>query len=492
MDIYHSESLGGYFTVDENGEMQPVPAHIAETTNTQAMLAQTGENYARAANRLTSFLDEPAYEDQLATSGGAMEELRENFPWMSAAGNVLGAAPLAVMGGSLPLQTMYGAVEGALTQQDPVKGGIEGAAGTILGDLAGRVLGKAMNAVRGLRTPQEPGPMARQFAETGGHLTPGQRTGDKTGDIIEARIQSDPYSADFMNEIGDMNQENVNQLALEALDIEGVTDLTQEGIMLADQQLSRQFREVGQNLDPMTMNSNYLQDIKEVAPKIRHIRDPELQRALSSLGEEGGAMYEDLPGSTWMKLRTELTDVTNTSDSSALTNRAGDLINQLDDMVLNNRPDQAVEYLRTRKQFELLATMKGGNTVKDGNVNPRLLANKLKQHYGASYAPKMEEINPRMGPLARNVQAGTSTEMTPQFGRSGTAERSGAAGLLSSIVKRPAYSAYMSRGDNVLGFLQGMKQNSMGGTPAEQAAKERARRLLMTIGRGGMQDTDSL
>ena len=465
-DLMYSKSQDKYYRRNDMGDLIEVPKYAAEKSSLESALIATGETLTKGARNIGNFfggdfMADPA-EDQ------AMRELREINPVATTVGDMLpslATAPISFGGGlvaNLAGQAGLGALEGAVFGGD-LQSAMTGSIGGIGGEIAGRVLGRAVNAYSGARQGVDHvTDAARQYMETGGVLTPAQRTGNNSLQNIEAALESGQLSGRHFANIATANQDNLNNLVIKALGIEGVEDLTGSGLAMADKALADQFSDLATQAGSIELTQDVLNQLNRLAPKADLIDDTALSqflRQVGEVGEDGLKINPDslvLPGNTIAEIRTELTSRIANSKSAAETKALGKLMDRLDDEIAQQAgEDVADAYHKLRKQYELLQTIKVGDTVRDGDVSMSQLRNRLKQHYGSSYEQRLSEISPEMGAMAQNVAAGTNRQMTPNFGRSGTAEHSGSLFNPMNYLEEMAAKSYLQSPGRFTGAVGG-------------------------------------
>ena len=475
-DLMYSRSQDKYYRQNDLGEYIEVPKYQAEKGALEAGLIATGETLANvwdwaAPESMQIGVNEPANKQ-------AMQGLRELNPVATTVGDVLPSLATAPLGmgigaagalgrsyslgsglmGQLGNQALIGAGSEYVLSGGDVGAAGMGAAGGVMGDVAGRVMGRAYNAAKGfIGGADEVSPMAQRYMETGGEVLPSQRTPSRGLDIIEKQLESGTYSGELFADVGVRNQENLNQLAVDALGINGVDDLSQTGLELADQKLGDLFSDIARDIGSINVDAGAMKEFADLAPGMKYIKSPELKRFMAQLGEEGAPEAIDLPANKIMQIRTELTSQIAHSKSASKTQALGDALDLLDDLIVEQSGKEVGQaYQQARKKYELLQVLKTGNVVKEGDVSQSLLRNKLKQHYGSSFENKMREIDPNMGMLAQNVAAGTSKDFSVPFGRSGTAERSGSIFNPVGLAEREIAREYLRNPQGMGGFFGGL------------------------------------
>ena len=482
-EYFDDPVTGRVYTYDDDNNLVEVPPHIADLEPGEAFFIAAGDVLNRAGRRIGGLL---GFEPEQPTAGDreAMAQLREAHPVQTTLGEVapaLATAPLT--GGSSLLGTMafqggLGAATGALFDEDAGSGAVLGAAGGAAGDVVGRVLARGYNALRGSREAFKPSKEAQQFVATGGRLTPGQASGEKSLDVFEGQIESDPFAGRLMDDIGEANQENVNQLAADALDMPSVRDLSGEGFDAAEESIERTFQQLAQDVGDVNLSGRQLAQVKAIAPDVKHMEHAPLNDALSKVGTDEAVRSLRVPADVAMGIRTELTSQLNTATSASKIQRIGRVMDDFDAMIARqaSRP-VADAYEAARKQYQFLQVLKSPGVVDGGNVSVKSLKGKLRRTYGQNYAGEMEKISPRMGVLGRHVEAATSRELTPQFGRTGTPERTG--DILGRALRQPVYEWYMRSGGNMAGVLSGLT------TPAAKINEGAARTIQRMTAGGG-------
>ena len=492
-ELLYSKSQDKYYRQNDLGQMVEVPKYAAEKGAFESAMIATGETLTKGAQNVVNFFGGDWH--QSPEEAQAMSQLREVNPVSTTVGDMLpslATAPISFGGGvvaNLAGQAALGAAEGAILGGD-MKSAVTGAAGGMGGEIVGRVLGRAVNAASGaMHGTDEATDVAKRYMETGGVLTPGQKTGNNMLTNVEAALESGQLSGGHFANIAEANQDNLNKLVIDALGIEGVEDLTGSGLAMADKALADQFSDLASQAGNIELTQDILNQLNRLAPKADLIEDSALRKFLRNVGqvdEAGKAINPDslvLRGNTIAEIRTELTSRIANSKSAAETKALGKLMDRLDDEIAQQAgEDVADAYHATRKKYELLQTIKTGDTIRDGDVSMKGLRNRLKQHYGSSYEQRLSEISPEMGMMAQNVAAGTNKQMTPNFGRSGTAERSGSLFNPMNWLEEAAAQQYLKSPGAFTGALGGSTVPLQETMPVLDAY---IRRLTTGAGRAG-------
>jgi hypothetical protein len=460
-DLMYSRSQDKYYRQNDLGEYIEVPKYQAEKGAVESAMIATGETLGGVWDWLAPESMQIGVNDP--TNKQAMQGLRELNPVATTVGDVLpslATAPVTFGGGligNLAGQAALGAGTEYLLSGGDGKAAAMGAVGGIGGEIAGRIIGRATNAAKGFfQGTDDISAQAARYMETGGEVLPSQRYETKGLDIIEKQLESGTYSGELFSDVAKRNQENLNELAVNALGIKGVTDLTQTGLELADETLGQMFSDVASDIGTISVSREAIKDFADLAPGMKYIKSPELKQFMAQMGEEGAPDVIDLPANKLMQIRTELTSQIAHSKSASKTQALGDALDQLDDLIAGQAGKEAGDaYQALRKKYELLQVLKSGNVVREGDVSQNLLRNKLKTHYGSSFENKMGRIDPNMGMLAQNVAAGTSKDFTVPFGRSGTAERSGGLNPMG-IAQRMVAEQYLKNPAGAAGFFGGL------------------------------------
>jgi hypothetical protein len=468
-DLMYSKSQDKYYRQNDLGEFIEVPKYIAEKSAGESAMIAAGETMAGvwdwlAPESMQIGVNEP-------TNKMAMQGLREQNPIATTVGDVLpslATAPVTFgsgLIGNLAGQAALGAGTEYLLSGGDGRAAAYGALGGFGGEIAGRIMGRAYNAVKGaMRGADELSGDALRYVESGGEVYPSQRFEGRGLTNIESTLKAGTFSGEPFEDIAIRNQQNLNDLAVNALNLKGVTDLSQSGFVKAEEAIAQEFQDVASKIGRIDLDMEMIDDFKKIAPDIKWIDSPELDQAFAlqkEAAKEGSqAIAPDvvnLPANQLMQIRTELTGQLATETSPTKIAKIGEYLDYVDNVIEGQASKEAANaYQSARKKYELLSVMKKGNVVKEGDVSMNLLRNALKNHYGNAFELKMGDISPEMGMLAQNVSAGTSKSFQAPFGRPGTAEASQSLLSPKRLYERPLADWYLKNPERALGFVGGL------------------------------------
>jgi hypothetical protein len=285
---------------------------------------------------------------------------------------------------------------------------------------------------------------AQQAAAAGGRaigmkLTPGQATGSRALQQLEAKLESSPWTSGPFNAVKSGNQGALNRAAAQSI---GEDALTVDSTVLAraNDRLGATFENVRSPnhtilFDPQGTQSvldGIDQEFSGLLPGDMPIRSNALVGQLDRLASQGHTTAQQL-GQLSSKLGKaafkQMTSPTGDRDLGAALYRVKDHADDMLESALTG--EERAEYAAARGQYRNLMTLTSRSTILNpstGNVSGAALANKLQQAdkggflYGGNQSPLYQG--------ARFAQA-----FKPIVGDSGTATRSGGhAGLWSGAL----------------------------------------------------------
>jgi hypothetical protein len=266
----------------------------------------------------------------------------------------------------------------------------------------------------------------QNMARTGfpqGRLTPGQATGNKLLQRLEAKLESQPMTAGPFDRIKDMNAREVNRAAAKAIG-ETADNLNPEVLDRAVTRLGGVFDDVRDTTVRQIEPSDYvarmssLQDeFEAIGPQL--MNHPLVERLVKH-AQSGQASGRDL-GNLTSKLTREINrQMTSAQGDRELGRALVGVKEYVDDLVAQGLSgDRLKAYDAARGQYRnlmLLTSRVGTINPSTGNVNGGALANLLQQKDRAGYL--FGRNNTDMYSAARFAQA-----FKPIVGDSGTATR---------------------------------------------------------------------
>lgn len=329
-----------------------------------------------------------------------------------------------------------------------------GAAGKFVGDTLGRFLTSRANPTPALTPAQENAAAAGQ--NLGMEMTPGQQSGSRSLQQLEAKLESQPWTSGPFNTLKRGNQEVLNSTATSAIGEAGPS-LDSSVLAQASDRLGSIFETVRSPNNIVAADAQATtsaldtidQQVRGLLPGGTSIRSNPLVSDFESLaqsgsinGEQLGSLSSKLGKAAYKQMSTPAGDRDWGQALYAVKDHVDDLIQQ------SLSPAQAAEYAAARGQYRnlmLLTSRTGIVNPSSGNVSGAALANKLQQSdrqgflFGRNQTP--------MYNAARFAQA-----FKPIVGDSGTATRSSpnlgdmTLGVLANIGSR----AYLSRPGSAL------------------------------------------
>lgn len=333
----------------------------------------------------------------------------------------------------------------------------------------------------------------QQGRALGMKVTPGQETGSRSLQQMEARMESNPFFSGPFNAIKAENQQTLNRAAAKAIG-EDATELSSPVLARASERIGKVFDDVaspkvfpidGESvMNGIALTSSYYDDVAGVA-----IADQNLVKQAINLAAKGSASGEQLRA-----LSSKLGRAAKNQSSSPSGNRElGEALfavkEHLDDALASTlTASQRKAFDAARQQYRQLMTLEGSGVVNSANGNVSglnlagALARKDKQgyFYGKNQTPMYQ--------ATRFAQA-----FKPLVGDSGTATRTMELTPLNMMLAMPtnlaarAYTSGAARAAARASTGEGVVGGMM--NPATRAAMQRA--LPVTggaLGSGLLQD----
>lgn len=400
MNIGYSQKADQYYDLDTG---EPINAAAMEASPWEAAMVNMGEAFSNVGEKLG--LMEP--------TGADLSQLNKMNPIASTVGQVAPYLATAPLGGGMAAQGALGAATGALFAEpgQEVQEGAFGAAGGVLGDMAGRVVSKLMGAKMAAPKLNQ---VAQEFSDTGGTLTPGMGYNSRFLKDIESSLASKPGGNIAYSGVAKANQKNVNRLAAEAvgLDPKVFPRMGDDALDAAYSGIGQQFDEVAELVPTTNIAADLADDIRTYVGRTGKLSRTFDKLGVKNYGEMGEAM--DLDGRAMMSIRSRLVkQAKGASGEDALA--YGDLIDDIDNVMQSAAPgNMKALYGDARGKYRALKAIEK-SLGKQGDVSPAKLANRLQDWRGAEGA---------IGDLRTNVRAAGSQELGVPYGNSGTAQRS--------------------------------------------------------------------
>lgn len=380
--------------------------YFAKKAEKTGVAAATGGATGKVLSKLGQvMLGQP----QAATSGAA-----------AATGDVAGTAAASIEGTVIPTAT--------------VRGG---------GSTLGRV---GPDTPAGLTEGQKAA--LTQGRELGMKVTPGQETGSRALQQMEARMESNPFFSGPFNAIKIGNQKVLNRAAAQAIG-EDADELSAPILGRASERLGKVFDDVASPklfpidgetmLNGIALTSGYYDDVAGVA-----VAQQALVKQAIELASKGSATGEQLRALSSKLGRAAKNQTTSNSGNRELGQALMAVKEHVDDALASTlTPAQKATFDTARQQYRNLMTLEGSGVVNpsSGNVSGLNLAAALQRRDKAGFFYGGNTSTP-MYQAARFAQA-----FKPLVGDSGTATRSMELTPLNMMLSMPtnlAARAYTS------------------------------------------------
>lgn len=371
------------------------------------------------------------------------------------AGQIAAAVPTAFIpgAGTYAGSALIGGGMGALQPVDEqesrltntVVGGLGGVAGKYLGD-------KIIRAIRGKTNPNfgsvGPDPSAgvtssqdkimQRGQEMGMRLTPGQASGSKSLQQLEAKLESQPMTSGVFNEIKDNNQKVVNRLAAEAIGEQ--SDVLDSAVLgKAKDRISDVYKLVADDRPRQIPADDFINKFAAIESEFEGLlqtplADNPLVKRLINFAETGQATGKQLQDIASKMGKVAANAMTTPSGDRQLGMALKEIKNIADDYLASGlNGDTAKLFDAARGQYRNLILLTQRNGVvnpSSGNVNGNALASLLQQKdkNGFLFGKNQSDFYD----AARFAQA-----FRPIVGDSGTATRSPLPGPTDFILSLP-------------------------------------------------------
>jgi hypothetical protein len=359
-----------------------------------------------------------------------------------------------------------------------VGGGQAGAAATVSGGAQATGRGGGFNfgtvgddAAAGLTPGQSTA--ARNFPQ--GRLTPGQATGNKLLQRLEAKLESQPMTAGPFDRIKDANAREINKAAAHAIG-ETADNLSSEVLDRAATRIGGVFDDAADDAQRSIDPGNFLQTFSQIQDDVRGLvkgfGSHELVEDTIKLATQGQATGKQLQSLTSKLGKAAYKNMTTPSGDRDLGLALYRLKDYVDDVLQQGMSaERAQRFADARGQYRnlmLLTSRVGAINPSTGNVNGSILANALQQKDKLGFL--FGRNNSEMYNAAHFAQA-----FRPLVGDSGTATRMPLPSPTDFVVSLPfnmATRAYTS---------SPMVNASVGAQAAAHATAQGARNLASHI-----------
>jgi hypothetical protein len=353
-------------------------------------------------------------------------------------GNVAIAAPAAFVPGantylgSAALGGALGAVQPVASDESRAEnvafGAAGGAAGKFLGDKLARGVSNALENPVAANAP-----MRETGRKLGFKLTPGQATGNKSLQRLEAALESKSFTSSPFDRIKDANQKNFNRIALEAIGAKG-DKLSGEVLDAADQRIGAAFQDAADDVARKIDPDQFLDKVAEIEDGLEGLvpgfSDNPLVGQLIDLagkGQASGKQLHSLASKLGKAAYKQMSSPNGDRDLGMALYQVKDYTDDLLQEGMDAGRKEGFKQARSQYRALMQLTSRVGN-IKAGNVKGGSLANTLqtKDKKGFLYGRNQSDLYN----ASRWAQ-----EYAPIVGDSGTATRS--QGLTDFLVGLP-------------------------------------------------------
>jgi len=382
----------------------PVNAAAAETGPAEAFLINMGEQLSNIPGMDRIFGEMPQ------DNGQAMQDLESVNPVSSFAGDMAPSMIGPVKAG-LMTQGIYGTLQGAALADENERGvgAVLGAAGTAVGDITGRVVGRLRNMVKASQTAPA-GRVQNELLEGGYQLTPAQKQGSDAAMRLERSAEKTAQGQAITGRMRDANQDQLQSVANQAIGLGDVPNpIDRNARELAAEGIGQRMNQAAEGVD-IEISEALGNRISRIVKNDDMLELPELP--------DGGVVS----GQDYMRIRSDLAAAQRSAQGSAR-GYISKTVNQIDDEFLAAAtPEQAALYRQAREQYKNLIQLEKGQALStDGLVNPKSLSNAMKSKtgYGARGTGNLLDESRT---LIRDAENLSSRSVNPMIGNSGTSE----------------------------------------------------------------------
>lgn len=313
---------------------------------------------------------------------GWYDQLANENPWSTMAGEMLPYLATAPLSGGLMTQAGVGAVgEGLRYGKNQGAQGIMGGAMSMGGYGVGRMAPRIMGAIKGaaqsnkqaLRSLTEGQQrLVGRADELGYKLKPGQRLQSKPLQQIERSAESMPFTSGLTEGMEKENQALLNRLALESIGEVG-EDIRGNSFANAADRIGDVYDNSAKSIGVIDLNQKVMGDMFDDM-------SVEGEKYIAAYVKKYPSLAEGrLTGVEFNKLSSKVErDIRNAFVSNP--GVADDLIDfksHMHTMLMKASPKDAEKLKVAGKQWKNLKALESGNSVTKGNVNPRTLSSKL-------------------------------------------------------------------------------------------------------------------
>ncbi len=322
--------------------------------------------------------------------------------------------------------------------------------------------------------------------EMGFRTTPGQQTGSRSLQQMEARMESSPFTSGPFNTIKDTNQKILNQATAKAIGVDA-QELSNPVLAQAQRQISNVYKQVA-SPEVKKLDGNTIQTGIEIVDKAfeglttQPLRGNIFVKQLEELaakGEASGNQLQTLSSKIGKRAKNEMTTAMGDRELGSALFQLKEMVD--DALAQGLSKEQQAAFQQARANYRNLMTIRSNQGVVNpstGNVSGMNLASALTRKdpqgfvFGSNQSPMYE--------AARFAQA-----FKPIVGDSGTATRSMEISPLSMMLAAPtniAARAYTAQ--PTANIASRMQTGVAPGTDA--ATQELLKKMFPTTGAAGL------
>jgi len=322
--------------------------------------------------------------------------------------------------------------------------------------------------------------------EMGFRTTPGQQTGSRALQQMEARMESNPFTSGPFNAIKEENQRLLNQATAKAIGVES-TELSNPVLAQAQREISKVYKQVA-SPDVKKLDGNTIQTGIEIVDKafeglttqplkanifVKQLED------LAAKGEASGTQLQALSSKIGKRAKNEMTTAMGDRELGSALFQLKEMVD--DALAQGLSKEQQAAFQQARSNYRNLMTIRSSQGVVNpstGNVSGLNLASALTRKdpqgfvFGSNQTPMYE--------AARFAQA-----FKPIVGDSGTATRSMELSPLSMMLSAPTNIAARAYTAQPTANLASRLQTGVAPS-TDMATQEMLRKLFPQTGAAGL------
>lgn len=402
---------------------------------------------------INSQIDEDRLDQQQRANDAAYAGIQRNRPLTSAVGEGLGdtmiTAPL--MGGATLSSLIFrgaagGSLPGLLKYGSPGEKAERALGGAVGGAAGGAAAFGLARLLRPLKNWNEVGEDAAKAADRLGYpLTAADRTGNQFLQNVENWMARMPGSSNSMQQVRRAQQSAINRAAAKAIG-EGGDTLDERVMGSAQARIGQTLDEINSRADLDLTSDSFLQSLFRISDNnkaLKSFASPGASKVIDdafALADEGR-----LGGPEYARIRSALGKKAADATENEVKDAYKSIQSILDRAASESlSPEDAIALQAARRQYADFKALTRGQTIKGGDVSPKLVANALQAKYGDSFVTG--RANSGLMDIGR-IGRGIPSAVNPNSGSLMLTDKFMEAPISSSLVagaNRAASNVYLS------------------------------------------------